>query len=320
MQLTNTQFESLSRSAFLVTGGAGFIGSHIAEYLLKSGARKVRVLDNLATGHFRNMACFANDPRFEFMLGDIRNASDCKAACKDMDYVFHQAAWGSDAESVNNATLANDVNVTGFYNMLVAAREAGVKRFVYAVNETVYADQEHQLETIGLRYFNVFGRRQNPRSQYAAVIPKYVLDMIAHQAPEIGEPGEYDFCYIEDVVQANILAALTTEPAAINQVYDITYAERTPLPQLAKYLQEFLTVFDQRIAELEIQYDETPCSHDSPGVHVEKARQLLNFQPQFSLWNGLLQSVSWYWAYLPQFELEAKQKKQRHPDTSTVTL
>jgi Nucleoside-diphosphate-sugar epimerases len=322
MQRSQTQMENISRSAFLVTGGAGFIGSHIAEYLLKAGARKVRVLDNLATGHFRNMACFANDPRFEFTLGDIRDADDCKAACKEIDYVFHHAAWGTNTELVKNTTITQDVNVNGFFNMLVAAQEAGVKRFVYAANDLVYGDHDqlHSMETIGLRYHNVFGRRHDPHSVYAAVIPGYVSDMIAHKTPVIHEEDACDFCYIEDAVQANMAAVFATRADAINQVYDIAYEEKVPLHQLALYLREFLSVFDQSIADLEVQYDSESAQPVFDALNLEKTREVLHFQPQFSLWNGLLQSVSWYWAYLPQFELEARQKKQRNLSSTSISI
>jgi UDP-N-acetylglucosamine 4-epimerase len=340
MQLSTPQFEKISNSSFLVTGGAGFIGSHIAEFLLNAGARKVRVLDNLSTGHFRNVAPFANHPAFEFMKGDIRDVDTCKAVCQGMDYVFHQAALGSDPESIKDAVTTNDVNVSGFLNMLVVAQAAGVKRFVYASGFPVYGNNNelhtteekvatytdnkfinelhvgvfskvYRMETIGLRYFNVFGQRQDPQSAYAAVIPKFVMQLINHESPVIKGTEEYshDFNYIENVVQANIVAVLTTDPRALNQVYNIAFEERTSLHQLATYLKEFLSVFDKRIADVEIMFDPVPANNADSIAMVEEAKELLGYQPHYSLRNGLLKSVSWYWAYLPQFDLEAQEIK-----------
>lgn len=341
MQLTFTQFETIANSAFLVTGGAGFIGSHIAEFLLNAGARKVRTLDNLSTGHFRNVAPFANHPAFEFMKGDIRDVDICKAACKGIDYVFHQATLESDSWPLEDSITINNVNVSGFLNTLVAAWDAGVKRFVYASGFPVYGDnnQMHKtekrvsvyavnkwinelyaevfskvygMETIGLRYFNAYGQRQNPQSEYAAIIPKLVMQLIRHESPVINETGEYsrNFIYVEDVVQANILAVLTTDAQTVNQVYDIAVEERISLHQLAGCVKEFLSGFDKGIAGVEIIDGFAPKDHDIPMQHAsaigKRAQQLLGFQPRFSLRNGLLKSISWYWAYLPQFELEAR--------------
>lgn len=346
MKLTTKQTEEISASTFLVTGGAGFIGSHIAEFLLIAGARRVRVLDNLATGHFRNIAPCANHPRFEFMNGDIRDVDVCKAACKGMDYVFHQAALGSVSGSIKDPLTVNNVNASGFLNMLLVAREANVKRFVYAsgcpiygemnqapkeetggapyaankyVNE-LYADvfaRANGMETIGLRYFNVFGQRQNPQSEYASVIPKYVMQLMRHESPVINGADEFfcDFNYIENAVDANILAVLTTDPKAINQVYDIDFEERTSLYQLAGYLKEYLGSFDKSIEEIEIINGVARENYNARAQHrvfaAEKAKELLGYRPRFSLQMGLLKSAGWYWAYLPQFEEEAAEIKHR---------
>jgi UDP-N-acetylglucosamine/UDP-N-acetylgalactosamine 4-epimerase len=332
MKLTTKQIEEIASSAFLVTGGAGFIGSHIAEYLLNAGARKVRVLDNLSTGHFRNIAPFANHPRFEFIKGDICDIETCKAACRGMDYVLHQAAASAVPGSVEETGATNSVNVSGFLNMLVIAQAAGVRRFVYASGAPIYGDASQKaysvnkyinelyadvfanlygMETIGLRYFNVFGQRQDPHSEYAAVIPKIMMQLIRHESPGLNEMEAYarDFIYIEDVVQANMLAVLTTDPKAVNQVYNITNEEIISLHQLAMCLKEFLGLFDESIARVEIV---DGVAADDPGKKQQQAQtiartyELLGFLPSHSLRNGLLKSTSWYWAYLPQFELETR--------------
>lgn len=343
MKLTTNQTAAISASTFLVTGGAGFIGSHIAEFLLTAGARKIRVLDNMATGHFRNIAPCANHPSFEFMNGDIRDVDVCKAACKGMDYVFHLAALGSVSGSIKDPLAVNNVNTSGFLNMLLVAQEAKVKRFVYAsgcptygdmnqapkagtggapfaankyVNE-LYADvfaRLYGMETIGLRYFNVFGQRQDPQSVYASVIPKYVMQLMRHESPVINEADDFSngFNYVENVVDANMLAVLTTDPQAVNQVYNIAFEESTSLYQLAGYLKEFLSAFDERITGIEIIdgiVNDAQPQH--PVAFAEKAKELLGYQPRYSLQMGLLKSTSWYWAYLPQFEEEAAEKSHR---------
>jgi UDP-N-acetylglucosamine 4-epimerase len=306
MKLTTKQTDEISASTFLVTGGAGFIGSHTAECLLNAGARKVRILDNLSTGRFRNMAPFANHPRFEFLNGDIGNVDTCLAASNGMDYVLHFAA----SEPINDTATASDASTTGFLNMLAVAQTAGVKRFVYAagaenINE-LYADQFAKLygmETIGLRYANVFGPRQDPQSRYAAVIPEFVMRLMRHEPLVINGVGEYThaFNYIENVVDANLLAVLTSDPEAINQVYDITFKERNSLYQLAFYLKEFLSVFDENIAGVEIVHEPVLAHKEEAIANTEKAKELLGYECRYTLRTGLLLSASWYWAYLPQF-------------------
>lgn len=349
MKLTTDQTGKISASTFLVAGGAGFVGSHIAEFLLNAGARKVRVLDNLVTGHFRNMAPFANHPGFEFALGDLRDVGICKAACEGMDYVFHQAALESFFQSIEETVNINSVNVSGFLNLLMAARDAGVKRFIYSSGSPDYGDDSkvdkieksdspyagdtcinelyarvfsnvHGMETIGLRYSNVYGQRQHPQSGYAAIIPKLIRQLIRHESPVVNGRGEFvpDFIYVEDVVQANILAVLSTDVRAVNQVFDITVEEMISLHQLAGYLKEFLSAFDTSIDSVEIM-DGLLKDHNTRTPYAstitKKAQELLGFQSHFSLRNGLLKSISWYWAYLPQFELEEKEKKG-HPATT----
>lgn len=354
MQPTTDQTGRIAAASFLVTGGAGFIGSHIAECLLAAGARKVRVLDNMTTGHFRNIAPFVNHPRFEYIQGDIRDITACNTACKGIDFVLHHAASGSVPDSINDPITTNNINATGFLNMLVAAHEARVKRFIYASSASIFTDNHqtpplaglpenpgspyavsryinelyadvftrlHGMETIGLRYSNVFGQRHDPLSEYAAVIPKFVMQLIKHESPVIEVDDEYshDFIYIDNVVQANMLAVLTTNPKAVNQVYNITFEERTSLNQLAKYLREFLSSFDQRIAGVKITNAFTQKHNGHPVAYLQKSKKLLGYNPGYSLRNGLLKSAGWYWAYLPRFVEEAVTKKQQRQYVTTVS-
>lgn len=356
MQLTPNQAEKISTSSFLVTGGAGFIGSHIAEFLLTAGAQKVRVLDNMATGHFRNMAPFVNHSKLEYINGDIRDILTCNAACKGIDYVLHNAASGSVPNSINDPITTNDINATGFLNMMVAANEAHVKRFIYASSAAIFTDHYqvppkeglpenpsspyavskfinelyadvftrlHGMESIGLRYSNVFGQRHNPKSEYAAVIPKFVLQLIKHESPVIDVDDEYshDFIYIENVVQANMLAICTTDPKAVNQVYNITFEERTSLNQLAKYLRELLSSFDENIARIKISNAFTQKNNGHPLAYVQKSKKLLGYHPAYSLRAGLLKSAGWYWAYLPRLAAETTfAKKQQTQHVTTVSV
>jgi len=332
MKLTTKQREVISASTFLVTGGAGFIGSHIAEFLLEAGACKVRVLDNLSTGHFRNMAPFANHPAFEFTKGDICDVSACKAACQGMDYVFHLAASSVDATSEKDPVITNSINTSGFLNLLIVGQAAKVKRFVYASRSSVYADCDlpetekitdinelyayqfsrlYGIETIGLRYCHVFGKRHHPQSVYAAAIPAFVMQLRRHQSPVIDGTRDYACCftYIENVVQANMLAVLTTDAQALNQVYNISYDEKISLHQLARCLKEYLSVFDESIAGVTLVNEQVEEEVVQTASFTEKAKQLLGYQPHYSLRDGLLQTAGWYWAYLPQYEEEAKEKK-----------
>lgn len=354
MQSITNQTERISGASFLVTGGAGFIGSHIAEFLLLAGAQKVRVLDNMSTGHFRNIAPFVNHPRFEYVNGDICDITACNTACAGIDFVLHQAASGSAPGSIKDPVTTNNINAGGFLNMLVAAHEARVKRFIYASSASIFTGSHqtppkaglpdnpgtpyavskfmnelyagvfaklHGMETIGLRYSNVFGQRHDPRSEYAAVIPKFAMKLIKHESPVIEADDEYshDFIYIDNVVQANMLAVLTTNPKAVNQVYNITFEERTSLNQLAKYLREYLSAFDQRIAEVKIPNAFTQKHHGHPVAYVQKSKKLLGYHPTYSLRDGLLKSAGWYWAYLPRFVEEYIGKYQQHQYVTTVS-
>ncbi|MDA8565495.1 SDR family oxidoreductase [Schleiferiaceae bacterium] len=323
----------LTNRAVLVTGGAGFIGSNLCEALLKNNNRVV-CLDNFATGKRENIDRFFLDPNFTLIEGDIRNLQDCLKSTEDVEYVLHQAALGSVPRSIMDPVTSNDVNVSGFLNMLIASRDNGVKRFVYAASSSTYGDSEsmpkvediigrplspyavtkyvnelyadvfsktYGLETIGLRYFNVFGRRQDPDGAYAAVIPKFVRQLINGEAPVINGDGNYsrDFTYIDNVIQANMLSLVTTNEKAINTIFNVAYGDCNTLNNLVMYLKEYLSEFDSKIANVEVKYGpirrgDIPHSQAS----IEKARKLLNYNPQFSLPDGLKVAVKWYWKNL----------------------
>jgi UDP-N-acetylglucosamine 4-epimerase len=321
------------KNSILITGGAGFIGSNLCEYFL-SQKHKVICLDNFATGHRHNLKDFIENPDFRLIEGDIRNLSDCQNAVKGVDYVLHQAALGSVPRSINDPITTNDVNVSGFLNMLVASRDAGVKRFVYAASSSTYGDSEglpkvedtigkplspyaitkyvnemyaeifsrtYGLETIGLRYFNVFGRKQDPKGAYAAVIPKFVMQLMKLESPIINGDGNYsrDFTYIDNVIQMNELAMTTENKEAINTVFNTAYGDRNTLNNLVDYLKEFLSAYDERIIDVKVEYGSNRAG-DIPHslASIEKAKTLLGYNPQFSLQKGLQEAVNWYWENL----------------------
>lgn len=317
----------------LITGGAGFIGSNLCEYFLAKGYAVV-CLDNFATGHRHNLATFEGNDDFTLIEGDIRNFADCERAVKGADYVLHQAALGSVPRSIKDPVTTNDVNVSGFLNMLVASRDAKVKRFVYAASSSTYGDSEglpkvedkigkplspyaitkyvnelyaeifsrtYGLETIGLRYFNVFGRKQDPNGAYAAVIPKFVMQLMAHESPVINGDGNYsrDFTYIDNVIQMNERAMTTQNPEAINTVYNTAFGDRTTLNDLVGFLKEFLSAFDSKIADVPVLHGPNRAG-DIPHslASIEKGRRLLGYEPQFSMQDGLREAVAWYWENL----------------------
>lgn len=317
-------------SKILITGGAGFIGSNLTEHFLNQG-HKVVVLDNFATGHRHNIAQHEGNPNFELIEGDIRNTADCEKALQGVDYVLHQAALGSVPRSIKDPQTTNEVNVSGFLNMLVAARDAGVKRFIYAASSSTYGDSEnlpkvedvigkplspyaitkyvnelyaeifsktYGLETIGLRYFNVFGRRQDPNGAYAAVIPLFVKKFMSHESPVINGTGDYsrDFTYIDNVIQMNERAMLTENPEAVNTVYNTAVGDRTTLNELVSHLKEFLKGYDAEIANVEVVHGPNRQG-DIPHslASVDKARQLLGYEPTHVIREGLQEAVKWYW-------------------------
>jgi len=313
----------------LITGGAGFIGSNLCEYFLEHN--EVVCLDNFSTGHRHNIQSFLSNPNFTLLEGDIRNFETCENAILGVDYVLHQAALGSVPRSINDPITSNEVNVAGFLNMLTVARNANVKRFIYAASSSTYGDSEklpkieevigkplspyavtkyvnelyadvfsktYGIETIGLRYFNVFGRNQDPNGAYAAVIPKFVAQFLNHESPVINGDGEFsrDFTYIDNVIQMNELAMLTENKEAINTVYNTAFGERTTLNELVNSIREFLSAYDNEIANVPIVYGENRVG-DIPHslASIEKAKELLNYQPKFSMREGLKEAVNWYW-------------------------
>jgi len=321
---------NMQNSTILITGGAGFIGSNLCEHFLSKGY-KVRCLDNFATGHRKNLAAIIDNPDFTLLEGDIRNATDCNHAVSGVDYVLHQAALGSVPRSIHDPVTSNDVNVSGFLNMLVASRDAGVKRFVYAASSSTYGDSEilpkqedvigkplspyaitkyvnelyadifgktYGLETIGLRYFNVFGRKQDPNGAYAAVIPKFVTQLMLHQSPVINGDGNFsrDFTYIDNVIQMNELAVTTQNPQAVNTVYNTAFGESSTLNTLIIYLKKYLSEFDPAIADVPVIYGPNRVG-DIPHslASINKAQTLLNYNPAFSIEDGLKEAVKWYW-------------------------
>ncbi|QOD62096.1 SDR family oxidoreductase [Polaribacter haliotis] len=322
----------LSGKKIVVTGGAGFIGSNLCEALLLKN-NEVICLDNFSTGKKENITPFLENSNFTLIKGDIRNLEDCLKSTKNADYVLHQAALGSVPRSIKDPITTNDVNVSGFLNMLVASRDNQVKRFVYAASSSTYGDSEslpkvedkigkplspyaitkyvnelyadifsktYGLETIGLRYFNVFGRKQDPNGAYAAVIPKFVSQLMKLESPTINGDGGYsrDFTYIDNVIQANLLS-LKADAKAVNTVYNVAYGDRNTLNDLMRYLKEFLSEYNSDIKNIKvlngsIRQGDIPHSHAS----VEKAKTLLGYNPEFSLKKGLKEAITWYYKNL----------------------
>ncbi|MBB6275107.1 SDR family oxidoreductase [Porphyromonas circumdentaria] len=317
----------------LITGGAGFIGSNLCEFFLQEG-NTIVCLDNFSTGKRENIEAFMGNPSFVLIEGDIRNLEDCKKACTEVDYVLHEAALGSVPRSIKDPITTNEVNVGGFLNMLVAARDAGVKRFVFAASSSTYGDsitlpkveevigkplspyaitkyvnelyadvfaRTYGIEYIGLRYFNVFGRRQDPHGAYAAVIPLFVKMLMNHQSPIINGDGEYsrDFTYIDNVILMNKLAIATSNPNAVNQVYNTAFGEQTTLNQLLVLLKKNLGRFDTSIKSIEAIHGPNRTG-DIPHslASIEKARTLLGYTPEFSMAKGLEACCEWYWENL----------------------
>jgi len=328
--ITESQKEKISNSNILVTGGAGFIGSNLCEALISFGA-KVRCLDNFATGHRKNLDAIIDHSSFELIEGDIRDADTCLRACENIDYVFHEAALGSVPRSLKDPKTSNDVNVSGFLNMLIAVKELGVKRFIYAASSSTYGDSEklpkiedeigkplspyaitkyvnelyadifhksYGVDTIGLRYFNVFGRKQDPNGAYAAVIPKFVMQFMQHESPLINGDGTYsrDFTYIDNVVQMNLLAMVSDNPKAVNQVYNTAVGDRTNLVELTQLLKKHLSEYDSEIAKIDVKHGPNrPGDIPHSLASVDKAKKLLGYSPEFHIDDGLKEAVAWYW-------------------------
>lgn len=323
----------ISNKKILVTGGAGFIGSNLCENLIEKG-NKVVCLDNFATGKRKNIEMLFNNPNFKFIEGDIRKLDDCLKSTENVDYVLHQAALGSVPRSIKDPLTTNDVNIVGFLNMLIASRDNKVKRFIYAASSSTYGDSNimpkledvigkplspyavtkyvnelyadifsktYGLETIGLRYFNVFGRKQDPNGDYAAVIPKFISQLIKGECPVINGDGTYsrDFTHVDNVIQANLLSMLVTEKKAINNVYNIAYGERNTLNDLMSCIKKCLIKFDSKISNIKVIYGpkragDIPHSHAS----IKRAKEHLKYNPQFDLKSGLKEAINWYWKNL----------------------
>ncbi|KUJ50592.1 SDR family oxidoreductase [Chryseobacterium sp. JAH] len=317
----------------LITGGAGFIGSNLTEYFLNKGYNVV-CLDNFATGHRHNVESFLTNQCYQLIEGDIRDFSTCQKAVEGVDYILHQAALGSVPRSIKDPITSNDVNVSGFLNMLIAARDANVKRFVYAASSSTYGDSEslpkveevigkplspyaitkyvnelyadifsktYGLSCIGLRYFNVFGRRQDPNGAYAAVIPLFVKQLMSYEPLTINGTGDYsrDFTYIDNVIQMNELAMLTNNQNAVNTVYNTAVGDRTTLNKLVSYLKKHLSKFDEKIADVNVIHGPNRVG-DIPHslASIDKAKTLLEYKPSHDIDRGLKEAVKWYWKNL----------------------
>ncbi len=317
----------------LITGGAGFIGSNLCEYFIAKGYHVI-CLDNFSTGYRHNIEHLLANPYFRLIEGDIRSLNTCREAVEGVDYVLHQAALGSVPRSINDPITTNEVNVSGFLNMLVASRDAGVKRFVYAASSSTYGDSEHLpkmesiigkplspyaitkyvnelyaeifgktygMQTIGLRYFNVFGRKQDPNGAYAAVIPKFVQLLMQKESPVINGDGNYsrDFTYIDNVIQMNELAMLTNHPEAVHTVFNAAYGDNTTLNELVSYLKEYLSEFDPAITNVPVIHGPNRVG-DIPHslASIDKAKNILNYNPKYSFQDGLKEAVKWYWENL----------------------
>ena len=322
----------IKNKVVLVTGGAGFIGSNLCESLLEHN-NIVRCLDNFSTGKRENIEPFLLNPNFILIQGDIRDLTICKKAVDNVQIVLHQAALGSVPRSINDPITTNDVNISGFLNMLVAARDAKVKRFVYAASSSTYGDSKtlpkveevigkplspyaitkyvnelyadvfyktYGLETIGLRYFNVYGRRQDPNGAYAAVIPKFTQLFMELKSPTINGDGtnSRDFTYIDNVIQMNHLAATTENKDAIGEIFNTAVGERANLLEMTTLLKKYLTEYKQEISQVEIihgpeRLGDIPHSHAS----IEKAKKILGYKHTHNLQEGLKEAVDWYWEY-----------------------
>ncbi|MDI1356383.1 MAG: SDR family oxidoreductase [bacterium] len=326
-------YKKISNLKVLVTGGAGFIGSNLCHDLLLQG-NTVVCLDNFSTGKKKNLEGFLHNSAFQLIEGDIRNLDVCRLSMKGVDIVLQQAALGSVPRSLSDPITTNEVNISGFLNVLVAARDAGVKRFVYAASSSTYGDstalpkleevigkplspyavtkyanelyahvfsQNYGMEIIGLRYFNVFGRHQDPEGAYAAAIPKFTKLLIGHQSPLINGDGTHsrDFTYIDNVIQMNHLAALTVNTSAIGQVFNTAVGERADLNKLTGLLKKFLSLYDSAIADVKILYGpERPGDIPHSLASITKAEDILGYRPGHTLEEGLKESMQWYWEHL----------------------
>ena len=320
----------MENTRILITGAAGFIGSNLCEYMLEKGYTLIG-LDDFSNGHAYNLNEFKEHPNFSFIEGDIRDLATCLKATKNVDYVLHQAALGSVPRSILDPITTNEVNVNGFLNMLEASKQNNIKRFVYAASSSTYGDSKalpkieknigkplspyaitkyvnelyadiyssaYGLQTIGLRYFNVFGRRQDPNGAYAAVIPKFVGQFLKGESPQINGDGSFsrDFTYIDNVIQMNHLAIETKNARAINQIYNTAVGDRITILEMTKFIREGLSEFEPSVADIEIKFGpyrngDIPHSQAS----IQKAKNLLNYIPSHDFKQGLKESLTWYY-------------------------
>lgn len=323
-------YKRLKDKRVLVTGAAGFIGSNLCEALISLGA-KVIGLDNFATGHKHNIDKFVNENNFNFIEGDIRNLEICQKASENVDFILHQAALGSVPRSIKDPITSNEVNINGFLNMLVAAKENKVKRFVFAASSSTYGDsnklpkieseigkplspyaitkyvnelyadifsEAYGLNYVGLRYFNVFGRQQDPNGAYAAVIPKFVMQFMKYESPVINGDGSYsrDFTYIDNVIQMNLRALTTTNQNALNEVYNTAVGDRITIKAMTELLREELSNYDVKIADVDIKHGPNRQG-DVPHslASITKAKENLGYKPTHEFKKGLKKAVEWYW-------------------------
>lgn len=317
----------------LITGGAGFIGSNLCDHFIERNNR-ITCLDNFSTGKRENIAHLMNQPNFTLIEGDIRDLNTCKKACEDIDFILHQAALGSVPRSINDPITTNSVNIDGFLNMLVAARDANIKRFVYAASSSTYGDSEtlpkvedkigkplspyavtkyvnelyahvfklnYGLECIGLRYFNVYGRRQDPNGAYAAAIPKFCMQLMKYESPVINGDGtnSRDFTYIDNVLKMNELALQTTNQQAMGEVFNTAVGDRADLNQLLTLLKKYLSEFDPKINDVQVIHGPARKG-DIPHslASIEKAAKILGYKPSHNLEKGLKEAVEWYVKHL----------------------
>lgn len=317
----------------LITGGAGFIGSNLCDYFINENYNVI-CLDNLSTGKEENIRHLLSNKNFKFINGDIRNIKTCRESIKGCYAVLHQAALGSIPRSINDPITTNEVNISGFLNVLIASKEEGVDRFIFAASSSTYGDNTslpkieenigkplspyaitkyvnelyanifsniYGIKTIGLRYFNVFGRNQDPNGAYAAVIPKFISQFMNHQQPTINGDGSVtrDFTYIDNVVLANKLALETNNDKAFNKVYNIAFGENITINKLVEIIKNNLSKLDDSISKIKVKYGPSREAdiHDSLAS-IEKAKKHLNYFPKFSLEDGLKNAIKWYWENL----------------------
>lgn len=322
-------FTDLQSKRVLVTGGCGFIGSNLIEALLEAGAF-VTCLDDLSTGKKKNIEPFLEHDNFSFIEGDIRDFETCKKAVEGCQYVSHQAALGSVPRSLKTPLLTHSVNVTGFLNMMEASRLAGVSKFVYAASSSTYGDNEalpkieseigrplspyavtklvneyyagvykrnYGFNSIGLRYFNVFGPKQDPDGAYAAVIPKFISSLLNKESPVINGDGSFsrDYTYIDNVVQANLLALVTDNKNALNEVYNIAYGARTSLIELVNLLKDRLLNYNSDLIDIQPKFGpERPGDVPHSLASIAKAKNLLGYDPEYDLEAGINKAIDWY--------------------------